>query len=91
MICRHASLLRAIKNLGISVNVDSNGRFVAIMGDKVVSWCEQNGYAHNIHCTVLNDGWDPQIDYFPGHFARRMRTAIEHLKNGVHTHSKGDK
>ncbi len=48
-------------------------------GDLVVTWSLQNGEAMNVHCGRIGDRPDSMTDYFPGHFARTIKGAVEHL------------
>lgn len=84
---KHKFMLNSLVKLGLTVTQprsDNTNFFRVQRGIQVLSWYSQGEDAICVHCTVVNDGRDSQTDYFPGYFARTVKSAVEHLKKPLH-------
>lgn len=50
-----------------------------VSGDQIVTWHVQGDKAVCVHCTTFNDGCDSMTDYFPGSYARTIKSAVSYL------------
>lgn len=71
-------IINAMKKAGLTVET-SLGGYRVVSGDRIVTWHVQGDKAVCVHCTTRNDGRDSMTDYFPGSYARTIKSAVSYL------------
>lgn len=83
---KNKSLLNAMKKIG--ANCEPRIREGEIVGysvtgihnkDKIVTWYIQDDEAFCVNCGHASDPSDAMIDYFPGYYAYKIKTAVSHI------------
>jgi hypothetical protein len=85
---KNQRLINAISKAGFEVKKSQDSMtilYIASNGDLFVSWwvsiASTDGRAQCVHCGRFSDPSDSMIDYFPGYFARTIKSAVNHLIN----------